>query len=114
MSHWLASFSSIGNVEKSIPTASKPAFATSTHFVSECVWSAFKKMGRPDSSRRLFHDCSELACTKEISLSFERADQYGNLDSIGGCNNRLQQHEISNIEVGEGRDLSLQMRQDIS
>jgi hypothetical protein len=61
-----------------------------------------------------FQESGKLARTKELSLSFGRANEYRNLDFIGGPENRLQQNQVSDIEVAEGCAFFFQSCQNIS
>jgi hypothetical protein len=73
--------------------------------IHESAEREFRSLSTPEEARQFVQaTCVDVGCTlassKEISLSFGGADSYRNSDFDGGCENRFQQDEVRDVEVG--------------
>src|SRR5262245_15332716 len=97
---WRA-FCSKGNAERSKTTASKPAFTSCTALARVCVWSALRKDGKIEFLTQASHQSRELIGPEKLALSLGGANQHRDFQVTRGCEDRLQQNQIGNIEMAD-------------
>jgi len=97
-----AGIPSSGSADKSNTTESKPAFTASRALAGECVWSAFKKMGKSNSSRRLRTPGRERRVPANSRFSLRGAHHNRHVQFTRSLEDAFQQDEISDVEVPDG------------